>query len=155
IGPDINNLGPAGVAIGDLNNDSIMDVVVTNGLANSITVLIGNGDGSFRAPVRYPVGLSPEPVIIADVNNDQVPDIITANFNSNDVSVLLGQGDGTFMDAIHFTTGPNSNPRAMAMADIDNDNQLDLVVANFGSNNVSILFGMGNGTFRAPVPYTA
>ena len=70
-------------------------MVTTNFAANSIAILRGNGNGTFQAPVFYPVGASPEQLAVTDFNGDGIPDIVTANEGDNTISVLIGNGDGT------------------------------------------------------------
>jgi hypothetical protein len=156
-------VGPVSVAVADLNHDGIPDVVTADEdptLGNRVSVLLGNGDGTFRPTVNYLVGKSPQSVVVADVNGDGIPDLITANQgtypNNTDgsVSVLLGNGDGTFQPAVNYAAG--IKPYAVAVGDLGNDGQLDLVVANDTSaGTVSVLRGNGDGTFQDPVSYAS
>ena len=91
--------GPESVAATDLNGDSISDLVIANGDSDDVSVLLGNGDGSFRAAVSFAVGFRPPSVAVADLDGDTVPDLVTANL-TNSVSVLLGNGDGSLQEAI-------------------------------------------------------
>ena len=87
---------PFSVAMGDLNGDGRPDLVTANRNSNTVSVLLGNGDGTFGAKLDYGTGVQPASVAIGDVNGDRKPDLVTANGVSNTVSVLLGHGDGTF-----------------------------------------------------------
>ena len=116
-----------------------------------MSVLFGNGDGTFPASVNYAVGSLPKSVAVADVNGDGKLDLVTANEQSNSVSVLLGNGDGTFQAAVNYAVG--SCPKSVAVADVNGDGKLDLVTANEQSNSVSVLLGNGDGTFQAAVNY--
>jgi hypothetical protein len=80
----------------DLTGSGKLDLVTTDTGSSAVSVLIGNGDGSFQPARTYPVGLAPQCLNIGDVNGDHTPDIVTGNAGSNNVSVLLGNGDGTF-----------------------------------------------------------
>ena len=102
--------GPSSVAVADLNRDGIVDLVVPDALSNVVSILLGNGDGTFQSPRQFAVGAfttllsgiangTPtigRSVAVADLNDDGIPDVIVTNAASSDVSVLLGRGDGTF-----------------------------------------------------------
>ena len=82
---------PLSVAVADLNNDGVPDLVTANGLSGAVSVLLGRGDGTFLARQNFLVGGPPRSVAVADLNNDGAPDLVTVNENSHDVSVLLHQ----------------------------------------------------------------
>ena len=113
-----------------------------------MSVLLGNGDGTFRPQQTFPVGSDPDAVAVADLTGDGIPDIVTANSCDNTVSVLLGNGDGTFQPPQTFPVG--GRPDAVAVADLNGDGKLDIVTANARSNTVSVLLGNGDGTFQPP-----
>src|SRR5262245_13611310 len=81
---------PRWVARADLNNDNHLDLVVANQGANSVSVMLGLGNGTFAAAVNYNTGSGPRAVAIADLNGDTIPDLVTANEFGANVSVLLG-----------------------------------------------------------------
>jgi hypothetical protein len=143
------------VVVGDFNGDGHPDLAVGhfNGSANTVSVLLGYGDGTFQAPVDYTVGNQPIWITTADLRNDGTLDIVASNNNSSSISVLLGNGDGTFQTAVPYSVG--GSPLGVVAADLNGDQIPDLVVANSssGSNSVSVLFGNGDGTFQAPVNY--
>ena len=144
---------PVSQAVADLDGDTIPDLVTTNHLPYSptprgeVNVLLGNGDGTFRAPVSFKAGSSPQSVAVADLDGDTIPDLVTANPGSHDVSVLRGNGDGTFRAASYFSVG--EHPLSVTVADLDGDTFPDLITPNFGSDDVSVLLGNGDGTFQA------
>jgi len=144
-------VGPISVAVADFDGDMILDLVTANVYSNNVSVLMGNGDGSFQPAIAFVAGDEPRVVVVADLDGDEIPDVVSANFRSADVSVLLGNGDGTFQPATAFFVG--GRVVSVAVADLDGDMILDLVTANIYSNNVSVLQGNGDGTFQAATAF--
>jgi hypothetical protein len=142
--------GPISVAVGDFNGDGKLDLAVANNGSNNVSILLGNGDGTFQAAVDYGAGTEPWSVAVGDFNGDGKLDLVVANEGGN-VSILLGNGDGTFQAAVNY--GAESEPTSVAVGDFNGDGKLDLAVANYGSSNVSILLGNGDGTFKTAVNY--
>jgi FG-GAP-like repeat/Abnormal spindle-like microcephaly-assoc'd, ASPM-SPD-2-Hydin len=142
-----------GVVAGDFNGDGFLDLAAAND-SGVISVLIGNGDGTFKPPASYTAGISyPDYIYTGDFNNDGKLDLAVVNvFN---VGVLLGNGDGTFQPQIVYGSGLFDEGGAVdaKIADFDNDGNLDLVVTNPGGHSVVILLGKGDGTFQAPQSY--
>jgi len=146
---------PYDIAEGDLNHDGVPDLVVTDWRANTVSVLLGNGDGTFQPPVSYAVGTSPYGVVLADLTGDGALDIITANRDadaSHDISILMGNGDGTFQPATYVADGSGTN--SVAVADLNGDGKLDLAATNLNDRTLSIMFGNGDGTFQKPINYS-
>ncbi len=117
----------------------------------TVSILLGNGDGTFKAHVDFPVGPQPTSVAVGDFNGDGKLDLAVANQGSNNVSILLGNGDGTFQTQTTFATG--AKPAAIAARDFNGDGKLDLAVVNQDSNSVSILLGKPDGTFQTHVDF--
>ncbi len=144
--------GPSAVAVADLNGDSKSDIVVANAADDDVLVYLGNGDGSFQAPVSYSLGAaSPTALAIADLGNGHL-DIVTANSGTGTVSVLLGDGTGSFGTATTLTAG--ANPSAIVLANLGNGH-IDIVTANRGGNTVSVFLGNGTGTFGTATNFAA
>jgi len=152
-------LGSSGVAIGDVSGDDIPDIVTANSLSNDISVLVGNGDGTFLAQEVFAVGTNPVALVIADVNLDGDADVLTANSDSGDLSLLLGGATGSlFEPEQHFVVG--GAPSDLGVADLDNDTNPDLVAvravqcmivgpAISCTNAAEALLGDGAGGFTA------
>jgi hypothetical protein len=138
---------PYSVAVGDFNGDGKADLAVANAASNSVSVLLGNGNGTFSAAPSPAVGSNPFSVAIADFNGDGKVDLAVANYGTNMVSILLGNGDGTFSAADSPPTG--NFPHSVVAGDFNGDGKADLAVANEGSSNLTILLGNGDGTFSA------
>jgi hypothetical protein len=136
---------PSTVVMGDFNKDGKQDLATANPGVNAVSILLGNGDGTFSPATTYTVGNSPYAVMEGDFNKDGKLDLVAANYNDNTVSVLLGKGDGTFAPATTYAVG--ASPISMAVGDFNKDGKPDLAVANYNGNTVSVLLGKGNGTF--------
>jgi len=138
---------PRSVTTGDFNGDLILDLATANNSSNTVSVLLGNGTGSFSAATNFGVGNGPRAVTTGDFNGDGKLDLATANSNENTVSVLLGDGTGGFGAATSFGVG--SLPISITTGDFNGDGRLDLATANNISNNVSVLLSNGTGGFSA------
>ena len=149
--------GAWGVAVADLNGDGKMDIVVPNSIdVGTVSILLGNGDGTLKAHVDYPSGgRGPLWVGVGDLNGDGSLDLVVSNFNrygsSSTVSVLLGKGDGTFSVGGSYTTGPD--PHEGVLADFNGDGKLDLALTIQDSRNIWVFLGNGDGTFQPYVSF--
>jgi hypothetical protein len=154
---DTGGVGEAsGLVAADFNGDGKLDLAVANeGNANGdgarVSVLLGNGDGSFQDPVSIPVPGGPFQVAAGDFNGDGIPDLVTVNALTNTVSVLRGNGDGTFGAPVNYPVGVE--PAALLVGDFTGDGIPDVAVTNSFSNTVSVLRGNGDGTLQDAVHY--
>jgi Bacterial Ig-like domain (group 3)/FG-GAP-like repeat/Transmembrane protein 131-like N-terminal len=166
------------VVAADVNGDGKLDLIVSNLCVSgtdcsggTVSVLLGNGDGTFQPPVTYGTGgyeINGNPaaaVAVADVNGDGKLDVLVTNscVSSSDcssigtVGVLLGNGDGTFQPAMTYNSGGNQ-PSSIAVADVNLDGKPDLLVANLccgDDSPLGVLLGNGDGTFQPAVTYSA
>jgi hypothetical protein len=108
-----------------------------NNTANTVSVLLGNGDGTFGSAVSYASGQTVNSVAVADFDGDSRLDIAAAHFQGHDISVLLGQGDGTFASPVKFPVG--LSPVGLLAADFNGDGRPDLAVASLQDRDVSVL----------------
>jgi hypothetical protein len=140
------NAGPSGIASGNLNDDTNLDLVVAEELApDKIGVFIGKGDGTFEDEVQYDMGNSPQAVVLADFDGDGNLDVATADLFGNTVSVRLGVGDGTF--GALKQTSVIGGPYGMAAGKLNADDHLDLAVTLYDDSALATLIGKGDGTF--------
>src|SRR6185369_5091481 len=125
------------------NWDGIPDVAVGN-YGHTISVLLGNGDGTLQFHVDYESdGDVPISLAVWDFNGDMVEDLVTANYQANTASVLLGNGDGTFQVHVDYAIGGSAY--CVAVGDLNGDRNADLAIAN-ANGYVSVLLGNGDGS---------
>jgi hypothetical protein len=157
-GPD-----PQFVLAADFDGDGKLDLAVANGSRSSATdfgslaILLGNGDGTFRAAVNYAAGVRPYSIVAGDFNGDGKLDLAVGSSGDANarqpetVAILLGAGDGTFAPAQYIVIGDNppaaAPPTSIAVGDLNLDGKLDLVVT--ASSTIVVLIGNGDGTFQA------
>jgi hypothetical protein len=158
----VAGMAPDSVAVGDFTGNGVDDLVVADygdaaGNGQGVSILLGNGDGTFQAPLTYKVETRPEAVAVGDFNGDGILDFAVADFgdyygDNGDVTMFLGNGDGTFHPAGTFAAG--IHPVGLALDDLNGDGKLDVVVIDRGTANastVSVLLGNGDGTFKPPI----
>ena len=143
---------PRGIAVADFNGDGKPDLAIVDRVTNSVTVLLGNGDGTFVAAATYATGADCIAIAVGDFNGDGKLDLVTANRAAYTISILLGNGDGTFGSHVDYTAG--TEPMAVAVGDFNGDGYLDVAEVNNADNTLSIYLGLGNGTLQNPVTYT-
>jgi hypothetical protein len=172
---------PLSVAAGDFNGDGHQDLVVVGGVSitttlgmpvpSTMSILLGNGDGTFKAAQIHDAGFGANSVTVGDLNGDGQLDVVTSNFSArgdwrhpisivveSGVRVFLGRGDGTFQDAQSYAAG--TSPVFVTLSDLNGDGIPNLAVANGlywieSPHGVTTLLGNGDGTFQAAQNYQA
>ena len=144
------------LAIADFNRDGRPDVVVVNTSSSDISVLLGNGDGTFQPQRRFDATAAPFAMAVGDLNGDGIPDVVVLDSTASStarVAVLLGRdvgpSDGTFQQPIFFSLPARENNRTptLLLADVNGDGKLDLVERDF-FHGVQVMLGNGDGTFQ-------
>jgi type II secretory pathway component GspD/PulD (secretin) len=149
---------PVAIAAGSLNSntDAYPDLVVASQTTNTVTVLLGNGDGTFTSPssaVRYAVGNRPSAIALGtfNTNTNSYLGFVVTNFADNSYSVFTGNGDGTFTEVngspFALPSGQRG-PAAITVNDFNQDGIPDLAIVNETTNNITILEGNGDGIFK-------
>jgi FG-GAP-like repeat len=154
---DFPSLGNNHIAV-DVNGDGILDLVGTG--LNSAAVMLGNGNGTFRTKVDFPVGSQAQDLAAGDFNGDGCVDLVVSLSDpSISVSLLRGNGDGTFGAPVNIVNTSGADSPAIVATDLDNDERLDVVLAHaiscfvapcFISRDITVLLGLGDGTFQQP-----
>jgi hypothetical protein len=162
--------GPQGMVIADVNHDGIPDIITGNfgRVEDSLSVLIGRGDGTFRPARDYAAGQSINDVAVGDLTGNGVQSAVTADLVNQQADVLIGNrcGDG-FLPPKYYPIAPGVN--RMTLADLSNDGKLDIITSVAPNANrdpggpppppgskgagFSVLVNQGNGTFAAPTTF--
>ncbi len=151
------------VITGDFNGDGNDDLVVGDngsGQGDTLSILLGKGDGTFGAfsSISLDSGEN-DSLAAADLNHDGKLDLVVAPLYNNlagGFSVLIGNGDGSFSPAV-FYPPPNgdSATNSVVISDFNGDGKLDVVCSDPDSNHLIVFLGVGDGTFKIPVDYSA
>jgi hypothetical protein len=147
---------PRDITAGDFNRDGKLDLAVVNYDTQNVSILLGNGDGSFQPATNYSAGLTPRSVAVGDFNHDGKLDLAIANLKGNSVSILLGNGDGSFGQPVAYAVA--YGPLFLRVADINGDGNDDVVAAlsysgEHGNGSVALLLGNGDGSLQKPTIY--
>jgi len=149
---------PLGVVVADFNGDGKPDLAVANSGSNNVSILLGNGDGTFQAAVNFDAGLSPNSIAVGDFNGDGKLDLAvfrpgdSSNNIAGIVGILLGNGDGTFQAA--KTTNLTIQAASMVVGDFNSDKKSDMVIGDIdqATDNLALelFIGNGDGSFLTP-----
>jgi hypothetical protein len=150
-----------GLVAGDFNGDGILDLAITYPQLNWVSILLGNGDGTFKTPVHYDTGASPGAVVAGDFNGDGKLDLAVLDGSGTTVSILLGNGDGTFGSNVEYPAGIAAS--SLTLGDFNGDGILDIALSDTQCANsvcppngsVNILLGNGDGTFPSQFSFPA
>jgi hypothetical protein len=128
----------------DFNADGKLDLAVGNYSSNTVSILLGNGDGTFQTQQTFPTLARPFGIAVGDLNGDGIPDLVVGN-DSTGLNIFLGDGSGGFTAGTSLIGG--SCPLEPVLADINQDGNLDIVVGNECGSGIEVYLGNGNGTF--------
>jgi len=150
---------PKMIVSADFNRDNSPDLAALNpgtvgnaGDPGGVSILMGNGTGSFGTVTSVAVGTNPRALAVGDVNGDNIPDLVTAT--GTQVSILLGRGDGTFRPAVSVPVPAGETPNTLAIVDIDADGSPDIVMGDCCSDASTVYYrGNGDGTFQPSLPF--
>jgi hypothetical protein len=143
-------LDPIAVAVADVNNDKISDVVTANNGSSTVSVLIGDGAGGLTSPADYPLAAAPTAVALVDVNGDGLADVVTGLADGT-VGVMPNLGDGTFVAAT-YTSATTTTINDLVVIDMTGDDKADIVTVAAAPDVLVVLGGNGDGTFTATGP---
>jgi len=171
----VYSVEPQSVAVGDFNGDGKLDLATANvgtssetSDSNSLSILLGNGDGTFRPAQYYTTGQPSDSVTLGDFNGDGKLDIAATNYSlpvtipgESSVSVALGNGDGTLRPPVQYGLPQFTNPYSIQVGDFDGVGKADLVFASANGGQtretypdlVYVLLGNGDGTFQSQQGY--
>ncbi|OLE97270.1 MAG: hypothetical protein AUG75_10295 [Cyanobacteria bacterium 13_1_20CM_4_61_6] len=139
---------PSALVAADFNQDGNVDLAVANTGLNTVSILLGNGDGTFPSGATLNTGDSPSAIAAGDFNGDGRVDLIVANTADSTLTIFTGDGKGGFTPAPLISAIGATDVVSIVVADFDGDGRLDLAVANQSVSTISIFLGNGDATFR-------
>ncbi|MBI3818329.1 MAG: VCBS repeat-containing protein [Planctomycetes bacterium] len=142
---------PRSFALGDVNQDGLLDLIVPDEATSRISVMIGTGGGALAAPVYFATDYGPTCAAIGDIDNNGWPDVVTANVAADSISILLNVGSGVFAAPINHGASPQ--PTFLVLGDFNYDANLDIAVGLLGTNGMLMFPAIGNGYYYLPTIY--
>jgi len=137
------------IAVGDFDGDGKQDLALT--APNTVTVFLGNGDGTFAKGVSYSLPYTPGTIAAGDFNGDGKTDLVVTFPYYLSIAVLLGNGDGTFTSAVKYPSAVAGG--TIVVADFNGDGIADLAINGNSTQNIAVLLGNGDGSFQTAVTY--
>jgi len=150
--PYLTGISPLFAAVGDFDKNGNLDIAVVNAGSNTVTLLLGNGQGTFVQSGPFSTGRNPYGIAVGDFNGDGKPDLAVANWAENTVTVLLADGKGGFTESPGSPFAAGSGPIQVNVSDFNGDGVQDLAITNYcnavpGCTSATILLGDGRGGF--------
>ncbi len=149
---------PEDLVSADFNKDGNLDLAIVSFSDDAVSILLGNGDGTFDAKTDYPTGSGPMGLAVGDMNADGYFDLVVANYQDNTVAVLLNDAAGGFGAPDAYTTAHDA-PNQIVLGDFDSDGALDVAVTNFGAlsdgTTITVYPGDGDGTLNTDLTFYA
>ena len=138
----------------DLNHDGNVDLAVANAGEASISILLGQGDGTFKPEPPVATQSGPSALVVADFDGDKIPDLIVSHQDPPwNLTFLKGNGDGSFQ--AEQQVAQNQSTNQVVAADVNGDGKNDVILPSVTSGGAVVFLGKGNGTFSSPVAYTS
>lgn len=141
---------PTTITTADLNHDSFTDLITTNISSNTVSILLGNGDGTFKEQTQVHVCQEPRALALNDFNEDGHADVVLACSGGDEVALLIGRGNGKFEEGPRYPV--HRSPISLAAEDVNGDHHIDLAVA-LRNDKVKVFLGNGKGELRHGVQY--
>lgn len=149
---EVAGVGPSDIAIADIDNDLDQDVLVSNFDSNTVSIVRGNGDGTFQPVISVPAGRDAVSMATGDFDGDDNVDLAMLNtFPVTAVRIMPGAGDGTFSLGANLPVGAGAT--IVETGDFDSNGAMDLVVLDIDAAELSVALGVGDGTFQPEVRY--
>ena len=138
------------ITVIDVNQDTLLDVIIINGYAGTATIALGNGDGSFRngSILIMDYCFSSKEIPVSDFNDDMCSDIAVVCYGDSNAYVYFGNCNGSFPTKLILATEEKNLPQAIVVADFNGDEHSDIVINNSRDRTIGVFIGYGNGSFE-------